>query len=78
MGVKAPNRGSDCLENEGYTGEFTTLDLSVWIPIFQERGPDKGKNPVVSVNGTIYVGREFAGMEVKAFRKLVKKEADLV
>lgn len=55
-----------------YTGEFTTLDLSLWIPITQERGPDKGKNPTVSANGTIYIGREYAGGEIKAFRKVQK------
>ena len=73
MRVKALYKGSDYLENDGYTGEFTTLDLSVWIPIVQERGPDKGKNPVVSANGTVYVGREYAGVEVRAFRKVQKK-----
>lgn len=57
------------MENDSYTGEFVTLDMGKWLPVWQERGPDKGKNPVVSANGTIYVGREFAGMEVKAFVK---------
>jgi hypothetical protein len=62
------------LENEDYTGEFVTLDTSIWLPVLQERGTNKGKNPVVSPNGTIYIGREFAGVEVRAFRKVQKKE----
>lgn len=57
------------IENDGYTGEFITLDTSKWISVWQERGHDKGKNPVVSANGTVYVGREFAGVEVRVFIK---------
>jgi hypothetical protein len=59
-----------------HSGEFLTLDMDVWKPVFQERGADKGKNPIVAPNGTIYIGKDFAGCEVRAFRKETMGGAD--
>lgn len=58
------------------TGEYHQLDLDVWEAVKQAQGIDKGKNPIVMKNGTVFVGKLRAGEEVRVFVKKIRSESN--
>lgn len=48
-------------------GEYYSLDMSVWKPVKMDRGEHKGENPIVTAQGNVAVGREYAGQSVRVF-----------
>lgn len=55
------------LEREKGSGEFFSLDMAVWEPVKMDRGEFKGRHPVVTGQGNVAVGREYAGQDVRVF-----------
>ena len=46
--------------------------MSVWKPLKSQRGENRGDNPIVSDSGTISVGRNRAGEDVRVFVRINK------
>jgi|NGEPerStandDraft_4_1074533.scaffolds.fasta_scaffold20606_1 hypothetical protein len=55
-------------------GEFYMLDLSEWEPVKQHQGKDKGMNPTVNKNGSVFISKNREGEEVRVFVRKVKTE----
>lgn len=55
-------------------GTYFQLDLEEWEQVTGERGDKKGKNPVISPNGTVYADKNRVGEEVRLFVRRKKQE----
>lgn len=52
-----------------YSGEFVSLDLSIWEPVLITKGENKGSHPIITRNGTVYVDRGRVDEDVRVFRR---------
>ena len=56
------------------SGEFHMLDLDKWEPMKVTRGERKGKDPIVTESGMVFVGKDRIGEEVKVFGRKHNQE----
>jgi len=57
-----------CNEN---SGEYLSFDLNEWELVKIAKGANKGDNPIITNNGTVYVDRTRTGEDV---RVLIRKQ----
>lgn len=55
------------LHREKGSGEYYSLDMAVWEPVKMDRGEHRGMHPVVTSQGNVAVGRNYAGEDVRVF-----------
>jgi hypothetical protein len=48
-------------------GESISLSTDIWEPMKVTRGERKGKDPIVTESGMVFVGKDRIGEEVKVF-----------